>query len=149
MGQPGRLPGEGGLETLRDQILQALADKDPQRYKWAFYLFFWKFVPQLCRRFPVALCCGTKEKPLNLGAEHGDWHPSRIDGGLLKALICCAWRCVHKKKEKAQMASDALADVTRNLEYITSQVPDDKTLDTRIKTRLDNVACATAPATSR
>jgi hypothetical protein len=135
----------GALETLRDQILQALNDKDPQRYKWAFYLFYWKFVPQLCRRFPVPLCCGTAV----IGCKHGDWHPSRIDGDLLKALICCAWRHVHDKKQEAQRAADALADVTRNLEYITTQVPDDKTLDTRIKTRLDKVACATAPATSR
>ena len=139
----------GSLETLRDQILQALADKDPQRYKWAFYLFYWKFVPQLCRRFPVELCCGPKEKPLTLGCKHGDWHPSRIDADLLKVLIHCAWCHMKGKKQEAQRAADALADVTRNLEYITSQVPDDKALDTLIKTRLDKVACATAPATSR
>jgi hypothetical protein len=139
-----------GLEALRDQILQALSDKDPQRYKWAFYLFYWKFVPQLCRRFPVPLCCGTTEAPLNLGCKPGDWHPSHITGDVLKALICCAWRNLQDKKQDLQKASDALDDVTRNLDYIKTQVPDDKALDTRIKARLDQVVCAAAAAaTSR
>ena len=136
------------LEKLRDEIIQARNDKDPQRYKWAFYLFYWKFVPLLCGRFPVTLCCGTKE-PLTLGCKHGDWHPSLIDEGRLKALVCCAWRYVHDKKQEAQRAADALADVSRNVDYIKSQVSDEKTLDTRIQTALDKVACATAPATSR
>jgi hypothetical protein len=37
-----------------------LNDKDPQRHKWAFYLFYWKFAPGLCKRFKVAICCGKK-----------------------------------------------------------------------------------------
>jgi len=131
------------LETLRDQILQALTDKDPQRYKWAFYLFHWKFVPQLCRRFSVALCCGTKESPINVGCKPGDWHPSHILADTLKALICCAWKYTHDKKQELQTQTDALDAVTRNLEFIKSQIPDEKALDARIKTRLD-AACAAA-----
>jgi hypothetical protein len=50
----------GDLEKLKDQIAQALNDKDPQRHKWAFYLFYWKFAPGLCKRFKVAICCGKK-----------------------------------------------------------------------------------------
>ena len=45
------------LETLKDQIAQALNDIDPQKHKWAFYLFYWKFVPKLCRCFPYPFCC--------------------------------------------------------------------------------------------
>ena len=55
------------LEALKDQIAQALNDVDPQKYKWAFYLFYWKFVPKLCRCFPFPFCCdkkpGTSEEP--------------------------------------------------------------------------------------
>jgi hypothetical protein len=45
------------LEKWKDQIAQALNDKDAQKHNWAFYLFYWKFVPALCRRFKVAICC--------------------------------------------------------------------------------------------
>lgn len=48
------------LETLKDQIAQALNDVDPQKHKWAFYLFYWKFVPKLCRCFPFPFCCEDK-----------------------------------------------------------------------------------------
>lgn len=48
------------LEALKDQIAQALNDVDPQKEKWAFYLFYWKFVPKLCRCFPFPFCCEDK-----------------------------------------------------------------------------------------
>jgi len=48
------------LEALKDQIAQALNDVDPQKQKWAFYLFYWKFVPKLCRCFPFPFCCEDK-----------------------------------------------------------------------------------------
>jgi hypothetical protein len=55
------------LETLKDQIAQALNDVDPQKHKWAFYLFYWKFVPKLCRCFPYPFCCerdkGYEQQP--------------------------------------------------------------------------------------
>jgi hypothetical protein len=49
------------MEKLKDQISQAINDKDPQKHRWAFYLFYWKFVPALCKRFKVAICCEKKE----------------------------------------------------------------------------------------
>src|SRR6266850_268404 len=49
------------LEGLKDQIAQALNDVDPQKHKWAFYLFYWKFVPKLCRCFPFPFCCNNDE----------------------------------------------------------------------------------------
>jgi hypothetical protein len=49
------------LEKLKDQIAQALNDKDPEKQKWAFYLFYWKYVPALCKRFKVAICCTPKQ----------------------------------------------------------------------------------------
>ena len=60
------------LEALKDQIAQSLNDIDPQKHKWAFYLFYWKFVPKLCSCFPYPFCCerdeghepqGYKEQP--------------------------------------------------------------------------------------
>jgi hypothetical protein len=48
------------LEALKDEIAQALNDVDPQKQKWAFYLFYWKFVPKLCRCFPFPFCCEDK-----------------------------------------------------------------------------------------
>ena len=50
------------LEALKDQIAQALNDDDPQKQKWAFYLFYWKFVPKLCRCFPFPFCCEEKDE---------------------------------------------------------------------------------------
>ena len=59
------------LEALKDQIAQALNDVDPQKHKWAFYLFYWKFVPKLCRCFPFPFCCedqgGYEEEPRRYG----------------------------------------------------------------------------------
>ncbi len=54
------------LETLKDEIAQALNDIDPKKHKRAFYLFYWKFVPKLCRCFPFPFCCerdGGYEQP--------------------------------------------------------------------------------------
>jgi hypothetical protein len=51
------------LEKLKDQIAQALNDKDPQKHKWAFYLFYWKFAPGLCKRFKVEICCAPPQTP--------------------------------------------------------------------------------------
>ena len=48
------------LEGLKDQIAQALNDVDPQKHKVAFYLFYWKFVPKLCKCFPFPFCCEDK-----------------------------------------------------------------------------------------
>ena len=48
------------LEGFKDQIAQALNDVDPQKHKVAFYLFYWKFVPKLCRCFPFPFCCDDK-----------------------------------------------------------------------------------------
>ena len=45
------------LDTLKDQISSALNDKDPLKQRWAFYLFYWRFAPGLCKRFPIAICC--------------------------------------------------------------------------------------------
>jgi len=59
------------LEALKDEIAQALNDADPQKHKWAFYLFYWKFVPKLCRCFPFPFCCEDKggygEEPTGQG----------------------------------------------------------------------------------
>jgi hypothetical protein len=54
------------LEAVKEQIAQALNDVDPQKHKWAFYLFYWKFVPKLCRCFPFPFCC---EKEGEYGAQ--------------------------------------------------------------------------------
>jgi hypothetical protein len=48
------------LEKLTDDIGKALNDPDPQKQKWAFYLFYWKFAPGLCRCFPYRFCCNGK-----------------------------------------------------------------------------------------
>jgi hypothetical protein len=59
------------LEALKEQIAQALNDVDPEKHKWAFYLFYWKFVPKLCRCFPFPFCCEDKggygEEPKGYG----------------------------------------------------------------------------------
>ena len=51
----------GELEKLKDQIAQAVNDKDPQKHRYAFYLFYWRFVPMFCKRFKVAICCPKKQ----------------------------------------------------------------------------------------
>ena len=153
------------LETLRDEIDKALNDVDPQKHKWAFYLFYWKFVPKLCKCFPFPFCCVDKpageteeqnqqqtqqsqnkqnqdqQKPLaHLGCKPGDWHPSAIDEDLLKALICCAWEYARTRKEEYLKASDSVASATNNLDFIKKKVEADaKTLEDRIKSGLDKV----------
>ncbi|MDQ3773287.1 MAG: hypothetical protein M3461_02365 [Pseudomonadota bacterium] len=146
------------LETLKDQIAQSLNDKDPEKHKWAFYLFYWKFVPKLCKRF--AICCEVKKKTeqsrtsseqaaVYIGCKPGDWHPSALTVEKLNALICCAWDYVRDKKEKFQEKSDAVEVAKRNLEFIKKKTEDDlKTLEDRIKGEIEKVNCATA-ASSR
>jgi hypothetical protein len=68
----------GELEKLKDQIGLALSDKDPQKHKYAFYLFYWRFVPGLCKRFKVAICCGKKQEPEQQPAP-GDYKPAPGD----------------------------------------------------------------------
>lgn len=144
------------LEALKDQIAQALNDVDPTKHKWAFYLFYWKFVPKLCRCFPFPFCCeeygeepkgygeGGKgktpqqhgsqqqssqqpEKPANhLGCKPGDWHPSAITDEKLRALICCAWDYARKQKQNLQDAVDRVADVTSNLAFIKAKAEADE-----------------------
>ena len=69
------------LEGLKDQIAQALNDVDPAKHKWAFYLFYWKFVPKLCKCFPFPFCCeekgGTGEEPKG----HGEGGSPEQHGG--------------------------------------------------------------------
>ncbi|HEV8430480.1 MAG TPA: hypothetical protein VGQ41_21435 [Pyrinomonadaceae bacterium] len=152
------------LEGLKEQIAQALNDVDPQNHKWGFYLFYWKFVPKLCRCFPFPFCCEDKdeygeggkpgyeqgsqkqnhpqpEKPANhLGCKPGDWHPSAITDEKLRALICCAWDYARNKKQNLQDAIDRVADVTNNLNFIKTKVEaDEKSLDDRIKSGLSRV----------
>ena len=74
------------LEALKDQIAQALNDVDPQKHKVAFYLFYWKFVPKLCRCFPFPFCCEDKdgygEEPQGQGEGQGEGghHPPQHYG---------------------------------------------------------------------
>jgi hypothetical protein len=159
------------LEALKEQIAQALNDVDPQKHKIAFYLFYWKFVPKLCRCFPFPFCCEDKgagygeesqdqsqqrgkqnyqppEKPAHLGCKPGDWHPSAITDEKLRTLICCAWDYARKQKQNLQDAIDRVADVTSNLNFIKAKVEaDEKSLDDRIKSGLSRVG--TSGPTSR
>jgi len=147
------------LEGLKTEILAALNDCDPQKHKWAFYLFYWKFVPKLCRRFPIAICCKEKEDgsdqqyqsrqhpTYHIGCQPGDWHPSVIKDKKLTKLICCAWDLVREQKEKAQEASGRVDEANRNLEFIKNKVQaDTAALEDVIKSQLNNVECK--PATS-
>jgi hypothetical protein len=147
------------LEGLKTQILEALNDCDPQKHKWAFYLFYWKFVPKFCRRFPVAICCKPKEEgyeqhhhsgehgTYHIGCQPGDWHPSVITDKKLTKLICCAWDLVRERKEKAQEASGRVDEANRNLEFIKAKVKADTTaLETVIQSQLNNVECKPAPS---
>jgi hypothetical protein len=145
------------LEKLKDQIGQALSDKDPLKHRWAFYLFYWKFVPGYCRRYKVAICCpedesckdGTK-RSVHIGCEPGDWHPSQITPEELTQLICCAWDYMRSQKEKYQEATAAVEAATRNLEFIKTKVQDDgKTLEDRIRREIEKVVCAPSSASSR
>jgi hypothetical protein len=157
----------GELEKLKDQIALALNDKDPQQHKFAFYLFYWRFVPAFCRRFKVAICCPKKPDTeytsapsdavpvqpaapndyvaVHIGCTPGDWHPSKINEATLKKLICCAWDYVRGEKAKFQAATDAVDTAKQHLEYIKKRVEDDgKTLEDRIKSRIEQVVCAGA-----
>lgn len=146
------------LEALKDQIAQALNDKDPQKHKWAFYLFYWRFLPALCRRFKVAVCCvpkadsGQRQQSapapgVHIGCKPGDWHPSLVDAETLQKLICCAWDSVREAKKAFQEASDAVEAVKHNLDFITKLVDDGtKTLEDRIKARIEKVVCSAGTA---
>jgi hypothetical protein len=156
------------LETLKDEIAQALNDIDPQKHKWAFYLFYWKYVPKLCKCFPFPFCCetntGSEQEPQqyetnpseqtsrkhehpqphkpadHLGCKPGDWHPSAITEETLRALICCAWDYARKQKRALQEATDRITDANNNLNSIKTKVTSDAdSLDDRIKSGLNNV----------
>jgi hypothetical protein len=180
----------GELEKLKDQIAQAVNDKDPQKHRYAFYLFYWRFVPTLCKRFKVAICCPKKQDteqqtpsdeyapgqqapppdyaqgqppapggyapgqqpapgsyapPVHIGCLPGDWHPSKITEETLKKLICCAWDFVRSEKEKLQEATAAVDTAKQHLEFIKKKVEEDgKTLEERIKQRIEQVICGGA-----
>lgn len=145
------------LEKLKDQIATALNDKDPLKHRYAFYLFYWKFVPGLCKRFKVAICCakeaesspGAAAHGVHIGCTPGDWHPSRISPEDLTKLICCAWDHAKSQKEKFQKATADVELAKQNLDFIKKRVEDDaKTLEDRIRRRIEQVVCAPA-ASSR
>ena len=149
------------LETLKDEIAQALNDTDQQKHKWAFYLFYWKFIPKLCRCFPFPFCCEKKpdddnypgqsheNPPEHLGCEPGDWHPSAVKVETLQTLICCAWDYARKQKQNLQDVNDRVADATANRDFVKKKVEDDlKTLDDRIKSGLAKIDKPVVP-TSR
>jgi hypothetical protein len=177
-------------EKLKDQIAQAVNDKDPQKHRYAFYLFYWRFVPTLCKRFKVAICCPKKQDteqqtpsdeyapgqqapppdyaqgqppapggyapgqqpapgsyapPVHIGCLPGDWHPSKITEETLKKLICCAWDFVRSEKEKLQEATAAVDTAKQHLEFMKKKVEEDgKTLEERIKQRIEQVICGGA-----
>ena len=150
------------LEKMTELISKGLNDPDPEMQKWAFYLFFWKFVPGLCKCFPYRFCCpnpkpedegaeksqqakqGNEPTPApedypHLGCAHGDWHPSAITEEVLKKLICCSWDFMHGKKDEYRSKSEEVAKVTANLDTIKKKVEADaKTVDERIKKALEN-----------
>ena len=141
------------LEKLKDQIAQALNDKDPLKHRYAFYLFYWKFVPGLCKRFKVAICCSDDAAggtPVHIGCTPGDWHPSKISDKDLMRLICCAWKYVRDQKDEFAAATAAVEAAKQNLDFIKKRVEDDaKTLEDRIRGSIEKVVCAAAgPAAS-
>jgi hypothetical protein len=137
----------GDLDTIKNLIEGFLSD--PQSHKKAFYLFYWKFVPKLCRCFPWPFCCDnpdggqyqdTEGRSDHLGCKSGDWHPSAITIDRFRALICCAWDYAREQKQKLQEIDDLVADVNANLTAITDKVKKDAdTLDDRIKNGLERV----------
>jgi hypothetical protein len=144
------------LEKLKDQITQALNEKDALRRRWAFYLFYWKFVPRFCRRFPVAFCCEspqtpdqrgqtytpTPSQPPHIGCKPGDWFPSKIDRDLLEQLICCAWKTVGETKASLDTKNAEVEKAKQNLAFIKKQAEDaGKALEDRIKSRIEGVVC--------
>jgi len=150
-------------------------DKDPQKHRYAFYLFYWRFVPTFCKRFKVAICCPKKQDteqppppgdyapsqpppgdyapvqpppagdyapPVHIGCTPGDWHPSKINEDTLQRLICCAWDYVRSEKAKFQEATAAIDTAKQHLEFIKKKVEEDgKTLEDRIKERIEQVVC--------
>lgn len=152
------------LDDLKTKINTGLNSTDPNEHRWAFYLFYWKFVPQLCKRFPVAICCKKKkdgsEEPYqsaehhhsgehstyHIGCELGDWHPSVITEKKLTQLICCAWDYVREQKEKSQEADGRVLEVENNLKYIGDRIKaHTDTLEQQLKNRLNAVDCKPAP----
>jgi hypothetical protein len=144
------------LEKLKDQITQALNDKDPLRHRWAFYLFYWKFVPRFCKRFPVAFCCEPAaapeqstpgyppppSAPVHIGCKPGDWFPSKIGRDQLEQVICCAWESVREKKLELDKKNAEIDKAKQNLAFIKKQVDDGiKALEERIRTRIESVDC--------
>jgi hypothetical protein len=132
------------LEKLKDDIAKAINDKDPQMHKWAFYLFYWKFIPALCKRFKVAICCDEKDKDtetskptVRFGCAPGDWHPSKINEDTLKKLICCALEHLRKKKVGLQDATAGVETTRQNLDAIKKKIEtDEKGLEDAIKSAL-------------
>jgi hypothetical protein len=140
------------LEELKKQIAANMNDKNREKQLWAFYLFYWKFVPLLCKCFPFPFCCEKKEpeggytqagkppEPEHLGCDPGDWHPSAIPPERLKGLICCAWDHARRKKQKAQDATDAVETAKRNLDLIKKRVEEDvKGLEKKLKDEIKKV----------
>jgi hypothetical protein len=152
------------LEAIRDQIVAAL--KDPAKQNHAFYLFYWKFLPGLCKRFKVPICCEKKAEgeapapaparqgppapptpvppPPAFGCTPGDWHPSRLSADRLRALVCCALDLVNTRKKALQDATDAVDKVTQDLERVKAEIPDAKALDELIKSRIEKIKCEPA-----
>jgi FtsZ-binding cell division protein ZapB len=139
------------LEKLKDDIAKAINDKDPQAQKWAFYLFFWKFAPTLCKRFKVAICCEKLEgayaatPTAHIGCTPGDWQPSKISEDTLKKLICCAWDYVKEKKADFHQATADVDTTKQNLDSIKEKIKaDEKGLEDRINSELQKVLCVPA-----
>jgi len=136
------------LEDLQKEIATALTGADPKGHQVAFYKFYWKFVPNLCKCFPFPFCCHKEGQPPagqakrvdHLGCQPGDWHPSAIDEDSLRALICCASDYAREQKEKLQEINDRVAEQTGNLAFIKDKAEGDaKTLEDRIKSALNKV----------
>jgi hypothetical protein len=157
----------GELEKIRDQIVAALADKDPRKHNHAFYLFYWKFAPGLCKRFPVPLCCckkddgaattpaaaaaahdtgGTPEPAAHFGCVPGEWHPSRIDIKRLRELVCCALDVVNQRKDALRNATNKIAEITARIEAVKAETPDDKALAEKIRVKLETIECGDSAA---
>jgi len=133
------------LETLRDQILQALTDKDPQRYKWRSTCSTGNSCPSLPALFRRALL-RHKESPINVGCKPGGLasvtHPRGYPQGpdLLRLEV-------HARQEaELQTQTDALDAVTRNLEFIKSQIP---TRSGDAESRLGSMRHAPRPAAAK
>ena len=151
------------LEDLMDPIRAALHDKDPMKHRWAFYEFYWKFLPGLCKRFPIAVCCpgygddkpqrqsadSHAQAPDHIGCDPGDWHPTSIDVGKLTRLICCALENVQSKKKALQDATADVKTIEDNLEFIKKEVERvSKALEAEIKSHLETVECKPATTTA-